>query len=151
MTDEELINIVASAEEERRHMVAMLGDIAKAGKTELERRIKERRVANPTAKAIPHAQFKIELEEEFSPYTCDVELLAQAKVLLPDDEGAKILKHVSEQVTIVPAHDEPGSIASIKSLRDRYAGTAVGELLEQAIRRERTGERLLFELRKGAK
>lgn len=147
MTDEELIAFTGQVEAEKAAVAQMLGDLVNAGKRELERRILERREKNPAARAIPHAKYEVELEEQFSSYTFDLTLLEKVGAQLPDDERAKIIKHVAERVEIIPAHVEAGNVGSIKSLRDKYAGTEVGDLLAQSISRVKTGEKLIFKPR----
>ena len=111
---------------------------------EIERRMRER-----NARAIAHPSFeKIELEEQFTSYMFDKDALSEAaaifKTLGKDDEAAKLIKHVPEQTTVVPAHYEPGKAVSILALREKYGSTpGVGEALARALSRQSLGTKLI--------
>lgn len=152
MSESEIIEVVAQVQEEKRNVVEYLGAYEKAGLTELERRIRERREKNPAARAIPHPAFDVELVDEFTPYRANIAVLREAAAsgMLAEDEVAKLYRHVPESVSVVAAHDEPGNVTSILALAKKYAGTPVGDTLSSAITRTRTGEKQVFRPRKVA-
>jgi hypothetical protein len=151
MSEDQLVAWTASAIAEREHVSTVLGDYINAGKQEIERRLKEnggRAIAHPAAE-------KIELEEQFAQYVWDMEALRAAARWLrergKDVQAAKIIKHVEEQTTIQPAHDEPGAPVSVNALLREYGETSdLGKLLKKAMTRDKTGERLIFKIRAGA-
>jgi hypothetical protein len=139
LSDAALLTRRANLAEELAHVKELLGGFIAACDLEIERRI---RASGGRAMAHP-AYKKIEIEEEFGPYSFDRDLLNEAALLLPDDERAKVIRHVPEQVQVIAAHDEPGNPVSIAALIRKYGSESeVGSLLSRAMRRQKIGERL---------
>jgi hypothetical protein len=121
---------------------------------ELERRIRERK-----GREFPHPSFsKIALEDQWTPYAYDFDLLKKAQQLLgdlgQDEDAAKICRHVPEQVitNTVPAHDEAGPSVSLAAIVRKYGEEhEISKLLLQAQSRESLGQRLVVKQKVGAK
>lgn len=170
MPDDRIVSFIEAMSDE----ADVIGDYRAAALRELERRIRDRRATNPQARAIPHPAYEIELVDEYTPYRAHVGTLVAAQTLLPEDEAAKIVspvrgkivvtlpiesdvgeatalaKRFGGHVEVTPAGFVAGNVASIIALAKKYAGTAVGALLTQAISRDHTGEKLIFRRRKAA-
>jgi len=110
-------------------IVAVLGDFIAAKREWLDRvagyesglkAILEQRMRERGATGIPHPEYEIALVEEFAPYMFYLDALREAAKDLPDDEKGKFVKHVPEQVAVIPAHDEPGPAVSIRGICKRY-------------------------------
>jgi len=112
---------------------------------DIRRRLEER-----NSRALPQAGFdKIELVEEWTPWVYNNDNLLKAKELLKeagqDEEAAKLIKKVPEQVTVIAEHYESGNPISITALRNKYGDTpGLGELLQGAMSRQSLGTRLVI-------
>lgn len=140
-SDDRVIDLLAMAEEELARVKSDFGSFIQAAKNELERRMVER-----GASAIPSLTHEIRLEPEWSQYRYDIEKLRDAARNLPEEEAAKILRHVPEQV--IPAHDEPGPAVSISALAKKYAGSEIGITLAEAQQRDSLGFKVVVKARK---
>jgi hypothetical protein len=111
---------------------------------EIERRLRER-----NARELPHAKFaKIALEDQWSPYVANFDDLHAAvrmlKELGRDEDAAKVVKHVAELVTVIPAHYEYGNPVSIAALIRKYGDESeIGKLLTSGLTRTHLGTKLL--------
>lgn len=113
---------------------------------EFERRIRERK-----GREFPHPSFaKIALEDQWTPYAYDFDLLKKAQQMLrdlgQDEDAAKICRHVSEQVVTntIPAHDEAGPSVSLAAIVRKYGEEhEISKLLLQAQSRESLGQKLI--------
>ncbi len=142
-SDDRIIALVQMAEDELSRVKDQFTQFIAAGKNELERRMTER-----GATAIPSQTHEVALIPQWSAYRYDLALLADAARNLPEDEAAKIIRHVPEQ--IIPAHDEPGAAVSISALARKYAGSEVGVVLAQAQQRDSLGAKLVLKERRHA-
>jgi hypothetical protein len=146
LTDDELVARRAQIAEELAHVKELLGGFLLGCEMEIERRIRA-----SGGRAMPHPKYEIELVEEFGPYVYDFDLLNAAAKLLPNNERAKVVKHVPEWTETHAAHDEVGAAVSISALIRKYGEISeVGILLRDAMKREKTGERLKIKERKAA-
>jgi hypothetical protein len=144
-TDDALVAYIVEMQEERTRVVELLDSWIGAAKREIEMRLQQR-----GARALPHKDVEIELEEEFTKWSFDLDALRAAAALLPDDERVKILHHIPEQTYTVTAHDEAGNPRSIAALQRKYGvGNPVGDALARAMKRTKVGEHLIFKPRKG--
>lgn len=153
MTLEQKADFWAFCDAEQRKANDYFGGYKKAASTALEADIRARREANPDAKAIPHKTLIVEMQDEYTRYQFNEELLADIAQLLPDDEFAKIAKLVPEFTPDpIPAHWEIKTTASatVKSLAAKYHGTLAGDMLKKFMRRDKTGESLVIQYRKGS-
>lgn len=111
---------------------------------EIERRMIERK-----ARTIAHPAFeKIELVEQFTYEYVNDGLREAAEILKSlgkSDEAKKLIVHVPERTTVIPAHDEPGKTVSILALAERYGNTpGIGAALAGAIVRKSLGTKLVI-------
>lgn len=112
----------------------------------------ERRMRRDNSRELAHPAFdKIELEEQFTAYVYDVEKLKAAaeklKKLGKPDDAAKLVKHVPEEVTVVPAHDAAGNPRSIASIAGRFGGE-IKTLLDAGMTRQSLGTRLVVRVKR---
>ena len=140
-SDDRIIALVQMAEDELSRVKDQFTQFIAAGKNELEKRMTER-----GATAIPSQTHEVKLEPQWSAYRYDLDLLKDAAKNLPEEEAAKIIRHIPEQ--IIPAHDEPGAAVSISALAKKYAGSEVGITLAQAQQRDSLGEKLVLKERR---
>jgi hypothetical protein len=144
LSDDELIDHVDNLEVERQRANAHLGGMILEAKSELTLRLTQR-----GAREIAHKEFEVGLEPEFSAYAYDLEALAKAKTLLPDVEGAKVVKLIPRLVTVVEEHLEPGLPVSITALKNKYSvESEVGKLLDRGMSRSSLGVKFYFRRRK---
>lgn len=119
---------------------------------EFERRLRER-----GAREIAHPKFdKIALEDQWSAYTADYPALLEAQRLLKaagkDEDAAKIVKHIAEQVTVVEAHLEYGAAVSIAALIRKYGDESeIGQLLLRGLSRTALGSKIVVKPKPGAR
>lgn len=136
-----------------------LGAIADERETldEVEHGIKlelRRRAAERGGREIMHPRFeKLGLEDQFTSWVYDIDLLRKAQKLLldngKDEEAAKILRHVPENVTVIAAYDEAGNSTSIDSIIRRFGeDSEVGKLLVAARSRSKLEDKLVIKPRK---
>ena len=142
-SDDRIIDLVQMAEDELARVRDQFAAFISAGKNELEKRMIER-----GATAIPSTTHEVTLVPQWSAYRYDLDLLKDAARNLPEDEAAKIIRHIPEQV--IPAHDEPGAAVSITALAKKYAGSEVGVVLAQAQQRDSLGAKLVLKERRHA-
>ena len=142
-SDDRIIELVQMAEDELARIKDQFSSFITAGKNELEKRLTER-----GATAIPSTTHEITLVPQWSAYRYDLELLKDAARNLPEEEAAKIIRHIPEQV--IPAHDEPGAAVSISALAKKYAGSEVGITLAEAQQRDSLGVKVVVKPRKPA-
>ena len=142
-SDDRIIELVQMAEDELARVKDQFTSFIAAGKNELEKRLTER-----GATAIPSTTHEVTLVPQWSPYRYDLALLKDAARNLPEEEAAKIIRHIPEQV--IPAHDEPGAAVSITALAKKYAGSEVGVVLAQAQQRDSLGVKLVMKERRHA-
>ncbi|HEY1653977.1 MAG TPA: hypothetical protein VGF86_02555 [Candidatus Tumulicola sp.] len=118
---------------------------------EFELRIRER-----NARELPHAAFdKIALEDQWTAYTYDFDLLKKAQQLLrdlgKDEDAAKICRHVPEYIIpaqTIAAHDEAGAAASIAAIIRRYGEEhEISKLLIAGQSRESLGQKLVKKIK----
>ncbi|MBD5634057.1 MAG: hypothetical protein IAI49_06220 [Candidatus Eremiobacteraeota bacterium] len=159
LTDDSLVAFYARAEVAKAEAVAPLEWAAKTIAVEIERRLHERRRerGNDEAKIeIPHPLVEVVLEAQFGSYQFDTDQAIEAVRGLPDDERAKLVivtpAHTRPAYT-VPAEDVPesvrmGSVASWKSAASRFAGTAIGKMIDASFKRDRLGDRVTIKPRK---
>ena len=140
-SDDRIIALVQMAEDELARVKDQFAAFISAGKNELEKRMIER-----GATAIPSTTHEVTLVPQWSAYRYDLDLLKDAARNLPEDEAAKIIRHIPEQ--IIPAHDEPGAAVSISALAKKYAGSEVGITLAQAQQRDSLGVKLVLKERR---
>ena len=142
-SDDRIIALVQMAEDELARIKDQFSSFITAGKNELEKRLTER-----GATAIPSTTHEITLVPQWSAYRYDLELLKDAARNLPEEEAAKIIRHIPEQV--IPAHDEPGAAVSISALAKKYAGSEIGITLAEAQQRDSLGVKLVMKERRHA-
>ncbi len=161
LDDETLVSKYAQAEVARQEQAAPYKWAADVFAAEIERRLHERRKArgDETADiAIPHPLVDVVLEAQFGPYVIDVEQARPVLAQLPDAERAKLLTVIpahTEPEQIIPARDVPeqvitGSIASWKSVAKKYAGSAIGKVLQSSLDRPKLGDRVTIRPKKAA-
>ena len=103
------------------------------------------------ARSVPHKLYDVLIEPEYVADPPDFDALREAQKHLPDDEAAKVIRHVPEfSPDPIPAYDEPGLAVSIAALRRKYAGTIVDELREKGLRKRQVGTKFVFRRRKNA-
>ena len=142
-SDDRIIALVQMAEDELSRVKDQFTQFIAAGKNELEKRMTER-----GATAIPSQTHEVKLEPQWSAYRYDLDLLKDAAKNLPEEEAAKIIRHIPAR--IIPAHDEPGAAVSITALAQKYAGSEVGITLAQAQQRDSLGVKLILKERRHA-
>ena len=142
-SDDRIIELIQMAEDELARVKDQFTSFIAAGKNELEKRLTER-----GATAIPSTTHEVTLVPQWSAYRYDLELLKDAAKNLPEEEAAKIIRHVPEQV--IPAHDEPGAAVSISALARKYAGSEIGITLAEAQQRDSLGVKLVMKERRHA-
>ena len=145
LNDGDLLDHIDNLRVERDRARDYMNGIVREAEFEAERRLLAR-----GAMQIPHPDFEVGLEPQFGAYAFNLEQLAEAKKLLPDDEGAKILKLVPERVTVIAEHLEPGPAVSISALARKYKGSIAGDLLASAMTRPSLGTKFFFRRRKGS-
>lgn len=152
-TDQECADFWNEADAKERMALDLFRGYKTAAKNELERRIRERRQANPKAIGVPHRALKIEMIDEYGKYEFEEALLPQLQAELAEDEFEKIAKFVPLfQAEPVPEHWEirPTASGTVKALIERYDGTTLGDLLLSFMSRKKTGEKLVIEARKSS-
>ena len=142
-SDDRIIDLVQMAEDELSRVKDQFTQFITAGKNELEKRMTER-----GATAIPSTTHEVTLVPQWSAYRYDLDLLKDAARNLPEEEAAKIIRHIPEQV--IPAHDEPGAAVSITALAKKYAGSEIGITLAEAQQRDSLGVKLVMKERRHA-
>ncbi len=142
-SDDRIIELVQIAEDELARIKDQFTSFIAAAKNELERRLIDR-----GATAIPSTTHEVTLVPQWSAYRYDLALLKDAAKNLPEEEAAKIIKRVPEQV--IPAHDEPGAAVSISALAKKYAGSEIGITLAEAQQRDSLGVKLVMKERRHA-
>ena len=140
-SDDRIIELVQMADDELARIKDAFSAFIAAGKNELEKRMIER-----GATAIPSQTHEVTLVPQWSAYRYDLDLLKDAARNLPEDEAAKIIRRIPEQ--IIPAHEEPGAAVSIAALAKKYAGSEVGITLAQAQQRDSLGVKLVLKERR---
>lgn len=113
----------------------------------------KRRMLARGARAVPSPHFKrIEIEDVYTPYTYNVDKLREAKALLSEDDGNKLVTFVPERTEVIPAHWEPGNPNSIKAIVKKFgldadgnATSEVGKLIQAGMHHQKTDEKLVIE------
>jgi hypothetical protein len=153
LTDDAVIELYASIDEEITRVLGMLRGRSVSLKSELERRMIDRK-----AKEIAHPLLETcQLVPQFTDYRDDLDAAREAKKLLlaagKDEDAAKVLKTWPAQFIPAhtkPAYDERGNRNSITSLCSRYGiGTPIGDALHAIQKRDSLGEILSIKVRKG--
>lgn len=116
--------------------------------------VMRKRMLERGAHALPSSTHIVALEDQYTPYAYDLEGLKKAAAMLPDDEAAKVVKHVPELTTTVPAHDEPGMTVSIAALIKKYGvdddgnpTSDVGKALAASMKRDPLDPKLVVKPR----
>lgn len=145
-TDDALVVYHRAAAEERQRLIDRMNQVSVAIENEWLRRLKERK-----ARTIPSKDLEISLEDVLTQYEYDLDALVRAKALLPEEEGAKVVRLVPEETKVIPAHLEHGNPVSIAALQRKYGtGNPVGDALAAGMRRQKIDEKLVVKPRKGA-
>jgi hypothetical protein len=156
MTPQQLGDFWIAMDAKERMMKDLIGGYKSAARLQAEALIRERRAANPKAVEIPHASLLIAMQDDYTPYRydSDPETVEAVKAILPEDDFAKIAKWKPEFVPEpIPAHwaITSSAHATVNSYINRWDGTPEGDLLKAFMTREKTGESLKIEYRKGVK
>ena len=159
--DESLVTVFASAEMRIEQLTSSLRWTQRLMENAIAQRLHARRIArggeNDTAPiAIAHPLVDATLETVFGAYQIDEDAIETVLPQLPEDEQRKLMiiepEHaVPEQ--IIPAHIVPrrvvvGNTTSILALKKRYAGSAVGMVLDAAITRPKINDKITIKPKK---
>lgn len=143
LSDETLVLYRQAVIEHKRMLLEELSERQRAIEAEIHARI-ERNGGSALLVPAQDCVVKCALEDQYTAYAYDVPQLREVAKLLPPSEAAKIVKHVAEQVTVVPAHDEPGNPRSITALIKQYGPhSGVGKLLAACMQRSKVGTKLV--------
>lgn len=106
-----------------------------------------RRMKECGARGLLSLTHEVGLEAQWTPWAYNIEALEAAAKMLPDNEAAKVIKHVAEDIIVIPAHLEAGDANSITAIVKRYAGSPVAAAIDAARARSPLDDKLIFKLR----
>lgn len=142
LSDEKLVLYREAVLEHKRLLLDELSERQRAIEAELQARM-ERNGGRALVAQGEGVTYKVELSDQYTPYVYDVAGLRDVAKKLPPSEAAKIVKHIEEQITVVPAHDEPGNPRSITALIKQYGeNSEIGKALLACMQRTKVGTKL---------
>jgi len=160
-SDDALLTVVATAHAEIENVATPYRWVQQLAENMIEARLHARRAERGGEKdtapiAIPHPLVEATLETVFGPYEIDEAQLETVRPQLSEEEQQKLLTIEPERLEpeqIIPAHVVPrrvivGNTTSVLAIKRRYAGSAVGIVLEHAIKRDRINDRVTIKPKK---
>jgi hypothetical protein len=150
MATTDVIEWLAMMMNAKEAIIAQFADYETLGRVDLVCRMEAQ-----GAKALPHPGVEIALVPKYTPYIPDIDILNEAKILLPESEAAVLTKFVPAFQPPTPAlvaeHYEVGNTNSILAVRDRYPGSPVEALINAGMKRDLIGKNFIFKPRKNLK